>query len=499
MKKRTRKLQSVRIKLFAMMAVILLNTIFFVIIANFFLSEKLYLYSKRDTLIEVYNKVRNYNSNMDIELERMALNNNFDIVIITNQNIIVYTTNQNFLSVSTELSQMPVDKIIENIEKKDILYSKNNTSIITMYDEKTGMDFMLLTGWSEEGDRVLIRMPVSSIKINSNITNRILWIISGITVLLGSMLAVILSKKVANPILELNEIAKAMSNLDFEKKYRVRDTEDEINDLGNSINIMSDKLEKTIKELKKHNLELERDIEKKSKINEMRSQFISDVSHELKTPIALIQGYAEGLVENVAHDEESRKNYAEIILDETNKMDKLVKQLLELSKLEYQAMQFNNYNFNIVELITETVRKSKFLLEEKGIEIKVLETNPILVYADEFYIEQVITNYLTNAIKYSKEINGKTKIEIRTILKDKTVRINIFNTGDNIEEENLEKIWNRFFKTDISRKRENGGTGIGLSLVKAIMNNYKNDFGVINKPEGVEFYFELNLAKPENI
>ena len=229
----------------------------------------------------------------------------------------------------------------------------------------------------------------------------------------------------------------------------------------------------------------------------MRTQFISDVSHELKTPIALIQGYAEGLVENVNSDEENRQFYADVILDEANKMDKLVKQLLELMKLEYGKREFQNANFNITELIQEVIRKSKVMLEENNIDVKIEMPDEVMVYADEFYIEQVVTNYVTNAIKHAKEIFNEKYIKV-TIEKRKRkdkVRISVFNTGDNIEEENLQRIWRRFYKVDSSRNRANGGTGIGLSLVKAIMNNYNNDFGVRNKDTGVEFYFDLDIGK----
>ena len=204
-----------------------------------------------------------------------------------------------------------------------------------------------------------------------------------------------------------------MAKLDFSQKYRIVDTDDEINELGKNINTMSDKLEATIKQLRENNIELEKDIEEKSKIDEMRKQFISDVSHELKTPIALIQGYAEGLVENVNTDDESRKFYAEVILDESNKMDTLVKQLLELMKLEYGKREFNNSKFNIVELINEVIRKCKVMIEEKNIEIKFATKDEIMAYADEFYIEQVVTNYFTNAIKHAEEVNGKKYIEVR--------------------------------------------------------------------------------------
>ena len=204
------------------------------------------------------------------------------------------------------------------------------------------------------------------------------------------------------PIEELNDIANEMSNLNFKRKYRINDSEDEIDELGKSINTLSDKLEETINQLKINNSELERDIEEKSKIDEMRKQFISDVSHELKTPISLIQGYAEGLVDNVISDEENKKFYAEVILDEANKMDKLVKRLLELMKLEYEDRKFN-----IVELINDVIKNSKVVLEEKNIEVEFKEKDPVYIYADDFYIEQVINNYFTNAIKNVLEVNRK--------------------------------------------------------------------------------------------
>ena len=246
--------------------------------------------------------------------------------------------------------------------------------------------------------------------------------------------------------------------------------------------------------MRSSNIELERDIEEKSKIDEMRKQFISDVSHELKTPIALIQGYAEGLVENVNADDESRKYYAEVILDESNKMDKLVRQLLELMKLEYGKREFNNDTFNICELIQEVVRKCSVMLEEKGIkEVRFEADKKVNVYADEFYIEQAFTNYFTNAIKHTREVNGEKYIEIR-LKEDKEkhkVKISVFNTGDTLSEENLERIWGRFYKVDESRNRADGGTGIGLALVKAIMNNYNSKYGAVNRENGIEFYFDI--------
>ena len=176
-------------------------------------------------------------------------------------------------------------------------------------------------------------------------------------------------------------------------------------------------------------------------------------------------------------------------------MDKMVKELLELMKLEYGAKKFNDELFNITELINEELRKYTVLLNENNIETKFDLKEPVYVYADSNFVEQIVNNYLSNAIKNVEEINKEKYIKISFKIIEDKIRISVFNTGKNISKENMQRIWNRFYKEDTSRNREMGGTGIGLSLVKAIMNNYNNEYGVINKTNGVEFYFDLNITK----
>lgn len=497
--------KSVRAKLFFTLCVVILMLIGFFIIINNAVLEALYYYNKKESTLETYNYINENLSKIleeekekyELELEKIAINNNFEILIIGTDNNLVYSTNKNFVEDFGEINEIKYEVKYSIFNKSEILYSKENITIRRIKDKKNGIPYILLDGKLDSGDKIYIRLPITPIQDSVNISNRFIYIIGIATIVLGAIAITFITERFTKPIEELNDIANEMSNLNFKRKYRINDSEDEIDELGKSINTLSDKLEETINQLKVNNSELEKDIEEKSKIDEMRKQFISDVSHELKTPIALIQGYAEGLVENVNTDEENRKFYSEVILDEANKMDKLVKRLLELMKLEYEDRKFNDAKFDIVELINEVVKNSKVVLNENNIEVEFKEKQPIFVYADDFYIEQVVTNYFTNAIKNIREINGNKKIRI-AIKKGKEIgklRVTVFNTGKNIDQENINRIWTRFYKVDESRNRSKGGTGIGLALVKAIMTKYKSNYGVTNKKDGVEFYFEIPEAK----
>jgi len=494
---------SIRTKLFLSLCIIVSSIVLFLIILNNFVLESFYIYNKETALKSVYHLINDYYNNsfnqvlIDKELEKIAVENNFDILIKSKDNQSIYTSNKDFYNSVREMLILSS----KNISKEDILVNKENEYTISeLNDKNTNINYIMLSAVLDNNYQLFIRMPVASIHESVKISNRFLYTIAIFIVIIGGFVVSIVSKRFSKPIEELDNIAKNMANLNFSQKYQLSEANDEIDNLGKSINVMSYKLESTIEQLRNTNIELEKDIEEKSKIDEMRKSFISDVSHELKTPIALIQGYSEGLIENINTDEESRRYYAEVILDEATKMDRLVKQLLELMNLEYGKMDFNNKEFDIIELENEILKKSQVIIEKENIEINIEKNESILVFSDDFYIDQVFTNYITNAIKYSTEINGKKKIKIKNEIKpDKNkVRITIFNTCEAIPEEDLVRIWNRFYKLDESRNREKGGNGIGLSLVKAIMNNYGNDYGVKNVVGGIEFYFEVDLYNFSN-
>ena len=176
-------------------------------------------------------------------------------------------------------------------------------------------------------------------------------------------------------------------------------------------------------------------------------------------------------------------------MDEARKMNTMVKNLLSLNQLECGNDVVTMERFNIVSLIRNVLNSSKILMEQKEIHLIFKEEEPVYVWADEFKIEEVVTNYISNAINHC---DFDKVIEVKLHREHDLVRVSVFNTGKPIPEEDLDKVWIKFFKVDKARTREYGGSGIGLSIVKAIMDSLHRECGVRNYDNGVEFWFELD-------
>ena len=489
---------SLNTKLFMWLAFLVLLVILIIWALNTTVLESFYIQSKKEDLSQLFAEINkiysryDYNSNsasIEKELEKIDSKKNIDIVVQNGGEITIYSTSRDFSRNKFLLSDLDMALSLNSDYFDKFFTSEIKYFADVIRDNSLNSDFVFLFGKLDNNFNIFLRTPMESIKESVGITNKFLVIIGAFALLVSACLAFVISNTFTKPIKELNTISQKMSKLDFSQKYDVI-TDDEIGMLGTSINTLSSSLEKTICELKKANLELEKDIEETSKITEMRSQFISDVSHELKTPIALIQGYAEGLVDGIVTDEESRKYYCEVILDEANKMAELTRGLLDLSNLEYGKNELNVQEFNITELINNLLKKQELIFSEKNINVTFNYTNDLIVKGDTFRIEQVLTNYLNNAIK---NVNDEKiiKIIIDDSLPNNIVRVSVFNSGNYISDEDMLRIWNRFYKADSSRNRENGGSGIGLSLVKAIMKQHHMNYGCSNVDGGVSFYFEL--------
>ncbi len=354
-------------------------------------------------------------------------------------------------------------------------------------------DGAYLESWgifSDNSTAFIMTTPLSSIRESVLLSNRFLTYVGLAAAVSGAILVSFLTKHMVSPVNDLSVLSEKMSQLDFDVKFEPEGREvEEILVLGNSMNMLSDRLKDTIGELKSANNQLQKDIEEKTRIDEMRKEFIANVSHELKTPIALIQGYAEGLQEGMAEDQESRDYYCNVIVDEAGKMNKMVKQLLTLSSLESGNDRTVMERFDVVELIEGVISAARILLEQNEITVKFETDGPVYAWADEFKIEEVVTNYLSNAIHYA---GGEKLIVIRIQQEGGQVRVSVFNTGTPIPEDAIPNLWTKFYKVDKARTREYGGSGIGLSIVKAIVDAHGQACGVENWENGVEFWFTLD-------
>lgn len=427
------------------------------------------------------------NENIPEDLVKISTENNLNWVLLDTQTEYVAGFGQR-----AEIMASRLFGYIYGIEKTEskVLEKTDMYVIQKTKDKFVGMDYVEMWGILDNGNVCLIRSPLESIRESVSISNGfILYVGIGILAVSGLLIWVV-TKKITKPISELTELSRQMTELDFDAKYQSV-AHNEIDVLGENINKMSTQLERTILELRQANQQLQADIKEKIKIDEMRKEFLNNVSHELKTPIALIQGYAEGLKENISDDPESMDFYCEVIMDESAKMNTMVRSLLNLNQLESGQDMLTLEVFNLCDLVQGVIQASQILIQQKEAKVSFSSEEEIHVRADEFKIEEVITNYLTNALNH---VDENKIIEIKITKDNGLVRLSVFNTGQPIPGDALPQLWNKFYKVDKARTREYGGSGIGLSIVKAIMESHHQNCGVKNFENGVEFWIELEGA-----
>ncbi|BBF42029.1 sensor histidine kinase [Lachnospiraceae bacterium KM106-2] len=513
---------SIRFKFVSTLAVLILFTIFLCWFMNKTFFTGYYEKTKINTLGQMYEdtcdifndfmnsaepleedkdseKLEKLQREFEVNLERMSADKNVSLNVFT----LVYTSLLGSPKIATFF---PYEKMTDQQQK--ILYERTmkyfnssidgdplvrtqRYSIYKVKDERTKSFYLELWGNTAEngkGSYVYLRSSFEAMKESVDISNKFLAYIGIVTTLIGMTIMFFISRSFTRPIMQLSNVAKSMTDLNFNVKYQ-GNSKDEVGVLGNSINILSEKLETTISELKSANNELQRDIENKIQIDEMRKEFLSNVTHELKTPIALIQGYAEGLQVNINDDQESRDFYCEVIMDEAAKMNNMVKKLLSLNHIESGTSIVEFERFDMVAVIKSVLDSTEILFQQKNVICDFKYEDPIYVWADEYMIEEVVTNYISNALNH---VNYANIIEIKLIEMDGKLRVAVYNTGDLIPEEDIDKVWIKFFKVDKARTREYGGSGIGLSIVKAIMEAHNQRYGVQNRVNGVEFWFECD-------
>ena len=465
-----------------------------IVIINGKFLEPYYINAKETRFVDMYETLDEIMTEGSLEEEdafdgllHLAEKNNTSFLILEAGSGLVMTNVHDKDMLSNQLLGYFINQAQED---RNILVETEDYQINQSRDPISKVEYIEMWGKLNDGSQFLFRSPLDSIKDSVNISNRFFLYIGSILILISLLLAWYFTRRLTDPIRELAELSDKMADLDFDAKYTSGGT-DEIGELGANFNRMSEKLESTISELKKANNSLQKDIEQKEKLEQMRNEFLGNVSHELKTPIALIQGYAEGLKEGVSDDPESREFYCDVIMDEANKMNQMVKNLLTLNQLEFGSDGLDVERFDVVRLVRGVLASCEILIRQAEAVVDFIADEEVYVWADEFKTEQVFRNYLTNAIHH---VDHEKRIEIRIIPQGNTVRITVFNSGNPIPEEDIGKLWDKFYKVDKAHTREYGGNGIGLSIVKAIMKSFHQAYGVRNFDNGVEFWFELDAG-----
>ncbi|MFG1733608.1 sensor histidine kinase [Paenibacillus sp. 843] len=373
------------------------------------------------------------------------------------------------------------------------LLQKGSPVRMSWTDKWSGGDYVVLVrSLAEEGqeDRYLFVMTsMQPVGEAVGTLKQYFIYIAPMIVVLVMVLSLIYSRMVSRPLVQLNRSAARLAKLDFSAQAEIR-SKDEFGELSRSMITLSQNLDAALKELTRANARLQEDVEEKLRSEQLRKELIANISHELKTPLGIVKGFAEGLQDGVADDK--RERYLAFIVNETDRMNALIMDMLELSKFEVKAIRLQPRSFSLTDLIQQAADSFTRQLEDKRLQLSIHQgqDEEAIVQADSRRIEQVILNLLSNAIRHAEE-NSVVTIRLLRMSPGKVTTI-IENAGKPISKAEMGRIWDQFYRAERSRDRKSGGTGLGLAIVKHILVLHESDYGVMNTERGVAFYFTLN-------
>lgn len=468
-------MKSIRNKFFLLIGSLVAFIIVVLLLANNLLLQPFYVERKKAVFEDYYNQIAeleiaNYESSSDL-FRQIELTTNADILIRDSEGNLVY------ISRTSGGNQFPQEtNFIVDLED-DYVFSVQPILAVPG-------DSLILKGVLPNGYYIEIHSPISAIQENISYVNEFLLYIGLFGLILSLSIAYVLANYFTKPIREINRIAKNMRKLDFTQLSTIT-SKDELGELSDSINNLAETLSKTFDNLNEE-LTLNKNLSKK------RRDLLNNVSHELKTPLALIQGYSEGLKLNIDTSEEQRQYYTEVIMDEAKNMNRIIEDLLEIEDVDSNFKVTITENVDLRKYVSTRINKHKMSIKDKGITLIEDYDKNIYVNIDKYLVDRILTNYIVNAINYCQS-NGEIRVSFE--LEKSKVRIKIFNTHKGFADEEIIQIWDSFYKTDQSRHRESGGHGLGLSIVKSIQEQLNEAYGVQNKEHGVEFWFDVTLTK----
>lgn len=490
-----------RTKTFTMILVIVLTILIGFVFALTF-ATKYYVSAQRDNMLDLYESICEiYGDSQNIDLYSESKRKQMDMACEQTQ-VSLYIMDPSGNTVfSYGDSYILDDRLAQLLFGKEddasAVYDGGSFVIQNIVGDED-VKYVEMWGILDNNCIFIARTSYSSIENSIRITMRFFGFVSLGVVITIIVMLILLNHSYTRSLKRLIKAAQETNEGNFEFKFESsKGHKDDLGILGDNIAQLAEKLEKTISELKSSNLNLENELKARIALEESRKKYMSDVSHELKTPLALISGYAEGLKEGIGETQEDRDYYLDVIIDEAEKMNIIIKRLATLNQLEQGQSAVSLERFDVVEAIDGFLNTMSIVLEEKGVDVYFDNSSRIFVWADEFLFEEVFINYINNAINHVDE-NRVIEISLR-YTQSRDIRISVFNSGENIPEDETDKIWDKFYKVDKARTRAYGGSGLGLSIVKAVADSLGKECGVENRPDGVAFWIDLEAASDPDI
>lgn len=469
-----RKGLGIRAKVFLEIGAIIAVCLVGISIANSQLLESVYIWNVERSLTTMAQNTEDAGDDYYFLLVEYEIKENVSIDLYDRKDNYLYEGTGNFIS-ANKLN------IISRKQNEDGSYFN------VVAEEGSSTQYIVFGKDFQNGYHIEITAQKDPIQENANLATGVTTTITVLALVFALVFISAYSKHFTKPLIQMSEVANKIANLDFSAKCEIN-RGDEIGALADNINVVSDSLNTALSELREKNEQLMEDIEKERRIEQMRADFISAASHELKTPIAIIRGYAEGLKMNVREENENACEYCDIIMRESDRMNVLVLNMLEQSLYSSGVKKPDMTDFNVDDFIQDLLKTVTPIFEEKGVSANYIKNEQLTAFADKTQMTTVLSNIILNACSHA---SGEKFIEITAEKVDNKIKINVFNTGSCVEDKDKDGIFTSFYRADKAHSRVEGRFGLGLAIVKSITENHNCECGFENKENGVTFWFTM--------
>ncbi len=463
-------------------------SLFFSSVVQFAFMDDLYIFATRKSMILSSKQIMEIdfeNDDYKSILSDIEVNKDVYIEIYAPREELFYTTDSNDIVYEPD-GKEDTEELKPRIMKINSHTELSDGSYFEMRQEHyTKAEYIVYGVFFSGNNGIEIYRSLDAVRSNAMTASWAFFITTVLLSIILILIAVIYASSVINPLLIINEKTRKIINMDFDETcppFKIK----EIHELGSNINTLSASLSNAMEELQSENRRLEMDIEMKRRMEKTMRSFMANVSHELKTPISILQGYAEGMKLGIGCD--STEEFCDIIIEESSKMNNLVCRLMEYLQYGTENYRVNRITFDISSFIQDCVNLRSHRIKEAGAKVTVTVTQNINGYGDTELLSNVFNNYLSNALSH---LDFEREIVISSQDMGKSCRISVFNTGRQIPGSDIENIWQSFYRADKAHSRSEGRFGLGLSIVAKLQELHGQKYGVINRENGVEFWFDI--------